>query len=109
MKIPSLSTNYIHRSLGRSAVLFVLLLLACFALTPRARAVCQQGCDTDTGNTFLGDDVLVNNATGLVNTAIGETALLATRQTPAYELQAGPSAKLLGMFNIAVMAAVTRT
>ena len=34
---------------------------------------------------------------------------MATRQTPAYELQAGPSAKLLGMFNIAVMAAVTRT
>ena len=37
MKIPSLSTNYIHRSLGRSALRPVLLLLAFFALLPNAK------------------------------------------------------------------------
>jgi hypothetical protein len=34
---------------------------------------------------------------------------MAIRPMKAYELQAGVSAKLLGMFTIAVMAAVTRT
>jgi len=75
MKIQSLFTSYIHRSLKRSALLPVLLLLACFALSPQARAVCQQGCDLTNGNTFLGDDALVNNELGGGNTAIGETAL----------------------------------
>ena len=75
MKTLTPSTNYIHRSLGRSALLPVLLLLACFALSPQARAVCQQGCDGD--NTFLGDDALVNNAGGYANTAIGADALRA--------------------------------
>jgi len=50
-------------------------MLACFALSPQARAVCQQGCDGD--NTFLGDDALVNNAGGYANTAIGADALRA--------------------------------
>src|SRR6476620_9526788 len=76
MKIQSLCTSYIHRSLKRSALLPVLLLLVCFALSPQARAVCQQGCDRINGNTFLGDDALVNNELGGGgNTAIGETAL----------------------------------
>jgi hypothetical protein len=74
MKIP-LSTNCIHRSLGRSALLFGSFAFACFALSPQARAVCQQGCDGD--NTFLGDDALVNNAGGYANTAIGADALRA--------------------------------
>jgi hypothetical protein len=30
MKTPILSTNYVHRSLGRSALLFVSLLIGCF-------------------------------------------------------------------------------
>jgi hypothetical protein len=50
-------------------------MLGCFALSPQARAVCQQGCDGD--NTFLGDEALLNNATGYANTAIGADALLA--------------------------------
>jgi hypothetical protein len=75
MKTPSLSISYIHRSLERSALLPVLLLMVCFALSPEARAVCQQGCDGD--NTFLGDDALVNNAGGYANTAIGADALRA--------------------------------
>ena len=38
MKIPSLSTNYIDPSLGRSALLSVLLLVVCFGLFPQAQA-----------------------------------------------------------------------
>src|SRR5438034_4400661 len=76
MKTLTPSTNYIPRSLGRSALLPVLLLLACVALSPQARAICQQGYDLINGNTFLGDDALVNNELGgAENTAIGETAL----------------------------------
>jgi trimeric autotransporter adhesin len=75
MNTSTLSTNYIHRPLGQSALLSVLLLLACFGLAPQARATCQQGCDLTNGNTFLGDDALVNDQFGGSNTAIGETAL----------------------------------
>src|SRR6476660_1837631 len=76
MKIQFLFTSYIHRSLKRSALLPVLLLLVCITLSPQARAVCQQGCDLINGNTFLGDDALVNSELGAGgNTAIGETAL----------------------------------
>src|SRR5215469_6097628 len=49
---------------------------ACLALSPQALATCQQGCDLPHGNTFLGDDALVNNTTGSTNTAIGSNALL---------------------------------
>ena len=52
----------------------IALTLACFALSPQARAVCQQGCLTDQ-NTVLGDNALLNN-TGIGNTAIGDDALL---------------------------------
>jgi Chaperone of endosialidase len=55
---------------------FALFALACFALSPRARAVCQQGCDTSNNNTFLGDDALISNTTGVYNTAVGSAALL---------------------------------
>ena len=44
-----------------------------FALSPQARAVCQNGCSGD--NTFLGDDALVNNTLGYANTATGANAL----------------------------------
>jgi len=57
------------------AFLLIPLVLACFALSPQARAVCQEGCDTVNFNTFLGDDALVNNTTGFGNTAIGSSAL----------------------------------
>src|SRR2546430_1106071 len=50
------------------------LAVGCFALSPAARAVCQQGCSFFDFNTFLGDDALLNN-TGLSNTAIGYHAL----------------------------------
>jgi endosialidase-like protein len=54
---------------------FALFALACFALPPEARAVCQDGCGSGNANTFLGDDALVNNTTGTSNTAIGADAL----------------------------------
>ena len=54
----------------------IALTLACFALSPQARAVCQDGCDIPNLNTFLGDNALVNNTTGFSNTAIGEAALV---------------------------------
>ena len=92
MKIPSLSTNYIHCSPWRSALLPILLLIVCFALSPHARAVCQEGCLTNqntalgenafinsfgSGNTAIGYQALPNNMTGGSNTAIGYQALLA--------------------------------
>jgi len=52
------------------------LVLACFALSPNAKAVCQNGCDTSKGNTFLGDDALISDTTGSRNTATGFQALL---------------------------------
>ena len=72
---------------------FALFALACFALSPQARASCQQGCDLTNGNTFLGDDALVNS-TGFYNIAIGVNALasnvngVANTATGAFALQA---------------------
>src|SRR5262245_55452879 len=54
---------------------FALLAFACLALLPSALDVCQQGCDLNNDNTFLGDDALVSNTTGFGNTAIGARAL----------------------------------
>jgi hypothetical protein len=48
--------------------------LACFALSPQARAVCQEGCLMNQ-NTVLGDDALLGLTTGVGNTALGFEAL----------------------------------
>jgi hypothetical protein len=53
---------------------FALGAIACLALSPQARAACQQGCDLTSGNTFLGDDALANNV-GALDTAVGASAL----------------------------------
>jgi hypothetical protein len=50
------------------------LMLGGFAVSPQARAACQNGCLTNE-NTVLGDDALLDN-TGDGNTAIGSQALL---------------------------------
>ncbi len=64
----------INLSPVRLAFLLIPFVLACFGLSPQARAVCQEGCLTD-NNTLLGDDALLNN-TGSNNTAVGFNALL---------------------------------
>jgi hypothetical protein len=53
------------------------LVLAFLSVTvsPQAQAVCLEGCGIDFGNTFLGDDALLNNF-GLWNTAVGAHALV---------------------------------
>jgi hypothetical protein len=73
MKTPTLFTNPIHsRSLRRGSIL-ITLGLACFALSPTARAVCQDGCGGT--NTFLGEGAFINDTFGLFDTAIGNGAL----------------------------------
>ena len=53
--------------------LFSMVLAFLFAAgSPTARAVCQEGCNIPNENTFLGDDALANNTTGLANTATGQ-------------------------------------
>jgi len=54
---------------------FALFALACFTLSPQARAVCQDACLTNS-NTVQGDDALISLTTGTDNTAIGFNALL---------------------------------
>ena len=53
---------------------FMLFAFACFALTPQARATCEQGCDPVNFNTFFGEDALLNHS-GVSNTAVGWHAL----------------------------------
>src|SRR6266496_3015447 len=74
----NMTTLHLGKSIGRSPLRYGLfltaLVLACFALAPAARAVCQEGCLTNE-NTVLGDDALLNT-TGDANTAIGFEALI---------------------------------
>jgi hypothetical protein len=78
-KILNMKTSRSRKSIGRSPLLLGLLLiplaLAWLALSPVARAVCQEGCDLSNGNTFLGDDALHSNTTGFQNTATASHAL----------------------------------
>jgi hypothetical protein len=66
----------LHVQLGFALVPFV---LAWFALSPIARATCQEGCLTNL-NTVLGDDALLSNTTGISNTAIGFNTLYSNTQ-----------------------------
>jgi Chaperone of endosialidase len=68
--------NSMNRSPVRAFVL-IPLVLACFALSAGAEATCQEGCDISNANTFLGEDALINNTTGIGigNTATGYQAL----------------------------------
>jgi hypothetical protein len=52
----------------------IALTLVCFALSPQARAVCQDACLTN-NNTVQGDDALISLTTGFDNTAVGFDAL----------------------------------
>ncbi len=79
MKLSTLYTNYIRRSPGRFAFLFVPLLLACLAMQPAPNAF---GVDPPPdggyprGNTAEGEDALLNLTSGRSNTAVGHNALL---------------------------------
>jgi hypothetical protein len=78
MKLTKITTlpikNLISRSPLRLPFLFIALALACFALSPLARAQCRDGCGTN-GNTFQGVFALGANTSGGENTAFGDTAL----------------------------------
>jgi hypothetical protein len=76
-------TSIIHPAFALSA-------FACFALSPQARAVCQDGCLTN-GNTVLGDDVLIGVTTGTLNTGVGADALL-QNTTGSFNTATGESA-----------------
>src|SRR5439155_1395179 len=75
----SARTNSINHSPLRGAFIPIPLVLAFawLALSPHARATCQEGCLTN-NNTVLGDDALLNNTTGHDNTATGLDAPLPT-------------------------------
>jgi hypothetical protein len=99
----SSSTNSMNRLPLRRGLLLISLALAWFAVVPQARAVCQEGCDLSIGNTFLGDDALILNTTGLDNTAIGASALF-SNTTGSYNTATGFQTLLsntTGTFNTA--------
>src|SRR5215469_17577541 len=77
MKIKTLLTrNSTSPSLLRYGFVLFAFASALLAFSPTARAVCEEGCDTTSRNSFLGDDALANNTIGIDNTAIGFEALL---------------------------------
>jgi hypothetical protein len=76
MKSTILSTNCVHRSLGRSAWLLVSLLIGCSALLPTAQALNPPpDGDYPGGNTAEGQDALFSLTTGTYNTAVGWRSL----------------------------------
>ena len=67
-------TNPFPRS--TSGLTLITLVLACFALSPAARAVSPSpGGDYGSGNTAAGGNALFSLTTGFGNTAIGSAAL----------------------------------
>src|SRR5262245_59571031 len=96
------TTNSTNR-LSRHSWTVAFLVLGWSALVPHAWSVCQEGCDFNNGNTFLGDDALIQDTTGLDNTAIGSNALL-NNTTGSYNTASGFQTLLnntIGTFNTA--------
>jgi hypothetical protein len=67
-------TNSMSRPPWRRGFVLIAFILTGFALSPQARAVCQEGCLT-LQDTVLGDDALLNDTGFGENTAIGWHAL----------------------------------
>src|SRR5438132_12323795 len=112
MKIPNQLTNAIspvRNKLGRSPwrrLVFIIALAigpASLTMLPTARADCREGCDGTA--TFLGENALVANTSGIENTAVGNGALasnttgpenttlglhLLNRNTGSFNTRAGP-------------------
>jgi trimeric autotransporter adhesin len=100
MKTPHVKSIYL--SAWRQGSL-VPLVLACFAFSPQAGAVCQQGCDPSNDNTFLGEDALLSDTTGSRNTALGSEALQ-NNTTGGFNTAIGSQAlvnNITGSFNTA--------
>jgi len=74
------STDPVRNPFNRSPwwrtflVLATAFAVACFAFSPSARAVCQEGC-VNNENTVLGEDALLSLTTGTENVALGYDAL----------------------------------
>jgi hypothetical protein len=115
MKTSTRSTNYIHRSFERSALLFVSLLLGFFAFLSTTQAVdpppdggypdqnTAEGQDalfsltTRARNTAIGFQALYSNTTGERNTAAGRGALFSnTSGRFNTAIGGGPSARRVG-------------
>src|SRR6266446_2166516 len=69
------SRNPVNLSPVWLAFLLIPFVLACFALSPQARATCQDACLAGF-NTVQGDNALLSLTTGFSNTAFGANALL---------------------------------
>ena len=69
--------------------LLTMLMLTCFALSPRAQAACQNDC-LQNRNTALGDDALLSLTNGTQNTAVGARAL--------FEIRGGDNNSAIGYF-----------
>jgi hypothetical protein len=77
MKTPTLSIHCVHRSLKRSALLFLSILIGCFAISPKAQAVSPApDGGYPGGNTAEGQSALQSLTSGTYNTAVGIYSLL---------------------------------
>jgi len=102
----TLTTSRRRRGSGTRLLLVApVFTIVCFALSPQARAVCQQGCGTPgQEDTVLGEDALLNDTDGSQNTAVGSSALYSNKYGGGNTAN-GVSAlrsNVLGFYNTAI-------